>query len=380
MWRLCGTTVFAVLLAAAAPSGAHAACPAEGPWPTDQWPTAEDAVDSDAVAQLEAYAFSPEGLDTDRDGVRTNGLLLVKAGQIIYERYARGFQRDKPHLAWSISKSLTNALVGAAVHRGLVQLEASICDYWPGENCDIRLVDLLELASGLDWNELYEGQGNQASSVLAMLYGEGHADMGRFVRQHPLRAEPGTTFAYSSGDTTLLTAVLGEAVAAELGSDFPWDLLFDRIGMSSATWERDAAGHFVGGSLAYASPRDLARFGYLYLRDGCWQGERILPESWVSSSTSVSQPFLQGPEVQASMPPGRSLWLNRRVPDRGFEERPWPDVPADAFAARGHWGQSVTVIPSLELIVVRTADDRDGQFSMNQFLELAIAAAGGSGS
>ena len=128
----------------------------------------------------------------------------------------------------------------------------------------------------------------------------------------------------------------------------------------------------------HATPRDWAKLGFFFLNDGCWEAERLLPEGWMAASVTVSEPLKQkridweDGDVQ-----GRQFWLNRRVP--GFQdEKPWPDVPEDAFAMRGHWSQSVTIIPSLDLVVVRMADDRNKGFNFNTFLQRAIAVVEGT--
>lgn len=241
----------------------------------------------------------------------------------------------------------------------------------------MKIKHLLEFSSGFDRTEIYEDKSNQASSVLAMLYGEGHRDMARFVAEHRLRDAPGTTFMYSTGESLLLLSSVQESVQKKLqkGDVFPFEWLFNPIGMRSAVLERDAKGHFKGGSHAFATPRDFARFGWLFLNDGCWEGQRLLPEGWVADSTKVSEPFkLRALESELGDAQGRMWWLNKAVPEQGFDTLPWPDAPGDAFAARGHWGQSITVIPSLDTVVVRTADDREsGAFDLNKFLSLALA-------
>src|SRR5262249_19561208 len=150
---------------------------------------------------------------------------------------------------------------------------------------------LLEFASGLDWIESYEDKSNQYSSVLAMLYGVGHGDMLSFVASHDARDPPGATYMYSSGDAPFLPGVVDTAMRRYQERDWPYQLLFDPLGMASALLERDAAGTPVGSSWFYATPRDLAKFGYLLLSDGCWEDRRILPEQWVADSTAVSAPF-----------------------------------------------------------------------------------------
>jgi CubicO group peptidase (beta-lactamase class C family) len=359
---------------------ASAECPTEATtWPTESWPEAQAEVAAAKAAEikaLEEYAFKLEGKDEERKGVRTDGVVLIHRGRVVYERYGRGFDASKRHLSWSMSKSFINALTGLAVKRGAVKLDDSICEHLEVErqdNCAITVRHLLEFSSGLDWKESYEGGGYQDSSVLAMLYGEGKQDMASFIASHPLRDAPGTTFMYSSGDSTLLAGVLDAALKPTLGREWAWPLLFDVLGMKSALWERDGKGVVVGSSYLYATPRDLAKLGYLFLHDGCWAEEQLLPEGWVADSLTVSEPMsLKTYNRGTDDVQGRQWWLNRPIP--GVQaELPWPSVPEGAFAARGHWGQSISVIPSHDLIVVRTADDRDGSFSLDTFLKLAIA-------
>jgi CubicO group peptidase (beta-lactamase class C family) len=267
-----------------------------------------------------------------------------------------------------------------AVARGALDLDASICRLLPaaGGHCDVTARHLLQLASGLDWNESYEGKGLQASSVLAMLYGVGRADMAGFVRRHRSRVPPGERFNYSSGDSVLLAAVVGAALSPGLGPNWPTAALLEPLGMESAVLERDAAGTAVGSSLWHATPRDMGRLGLLYLADGCRRGERLLPPGYVAASTKLSAPSAAAAGAgRREDRYGLGWWLNRPVPELGLPA-PWAGVPEDAFAARGHWGQLIAVVPSLGLVVVRTADDREaGAFDLGRFLTLAIAAGRG---
>jgi CubicO group peptidase (beta-lactamase class C family) len=202
--------------------------------------------------------------------------------------------------------------------------------------------------------------------------------MAGFVRSHRASAPPGTRWNYSSGDSVLLSAVVGAALSPRLGPNWPTAALFEPLGMESAVLERDAVGTVVGSSLWHATPRDLARLGLLYLGDGCWRGERLLPPGFVAASTALSAPSAASAEAgRAGDRHGLGWWLNRPVPALGLPA-PWAGVPEDAFAARGHWGQLIAVVPSLGLVVVRTADDREaGAFDLGRFLALAIAAGRG---
>ena len=162
-----------------------------------------------------------------------------------------------------------------------------------GDKARITYRQLLQMRSGIDFDEAYEFA-PLFSSVLAMLYTRGRADMAAFAAAQPMAAEAGTEWRYKSGDSLILAAALRDLVGADRYPDYPWTALFDRIGVASAVWERDAAGTFVGSSYLYLTPRDLARIGLLYLRDGCWSGTRILPEGWVAFAGTPS-PALDGP-------------------------------------------------------------------------------------
>ena len=362
----------------ALPRSTAAACPEGVAWPVPDWPQALAA--GSAARALDDYAFTLVGTDEERTGPRTDGVVVVHEGRIVYERYARGFTADTPHLTWSVSKSMLSAMVGVAVRDGWLDLHDSVCDHYDEvDECTMTPEDLLHMGSGVQWNEGYEDEPYHLSSVIAMLYGEGALDMAAFVGHHPQEAPPGTLYRYSSGDSVLLSAVLAGALPGPLRDRYPQEFLFGPLGMQSAVFEQDRAGTFVGSSYAYATPRDMARFGYLYLHDGCWDGQRLLPEGWVEQSRAVNPVFLQEAsfewERDADAVPGSHWWTNHAIPDRGIDSV-WPDVPADAFQASGHWGQSITVVPSEALVVVRTADDREpGALDKNEFLPLAIAVA-----
>lgn len=356
---------------------AQDACPARDVWPADTWSSRADEIAKTRANEIKAlgdYAFHLDGDDADRKGIRTDAVLIIQAGTVVYEKYARGFGPNNKHLTWSASKSLTSALTGVAVKDGLLSVDDGICkhiDHLPAESCAITVEDLLEMASGLDWKESYEGESNQMSSVLAMLYGQGAADAGRFNAGHHLREKPGTSWMYSSGDTNTLADVVGHVMTPKYGAKWPWPSFFDKVGMKRVSFEHDGAGTFVGSSYWYATAGDAARLGYLYLNDGCWKNERILPAGWVKSATTMN-PAFKAKRVAFNQGDsyGRLWWLNQAGDD---VPKPLPNVPDDFFAAEGHWGQSISVIPSLDLVIVRFADDREHVFELDKFLPLAIA-------
>lgn len=343
-------------------------------WPIPDWSAqtpSQSTAQQSALTALENYAF-PARDDETRKGVRTDALLIVRDGQIIYERYAGPTKAGTPHLTWSVSKSIFAAVLGVAYGQGRFKLDAPVTDYYPAmaAHPTIKMGHLLNWASGLDWEEDYE-YAPLKSSVVAMLYTRGRGDMAAFVASHSSDAEPGQRFRYSSGDSTMLAATLKGMTRPEEYKNYPWTALFEPLGINSAVWETDPTGTFVGSSYAYMSARDLARVGLLMQRDGRWGEQQVLPKAWVDFSLTPFANYQPDPEQPNDAIPGGQWWLNLAL---NGAAKPWPDAPADTFAALGHWGQSLYVIPSEKLIIVRYADDRDGSYQHNQLLKLAQAA------
>ena len=339
-------------------------------WPASDWPRAAET-NSQAWHPVQAYAFAPRD-DNSRAGVRTDALLVVKAGRIVYEHYAAPTTARTSHLTWSISKSVLATLLGVAYGEARFALDDPVARFYPAMQAhpQVRLQDLLHWASGLDWQEDYE-YAPLHSSVVAMLYTRGRTDMAAYTAARPAAAEPGQRFLYSSGDSNLLAAALRQMVGPQRYAQYPWDALFTPLGITSAVWERDARGTLVGSSYLYLSARDLARIGLLMQREGRWHSEQLLPRDWVTFNRSL---FAKAAAQPGEANPGGHWWLNQPLPGTG---RPWPDAPAATFAALGHWGQALYVLPDEQLVVVRYADDRDGQFQHNELLKRVLAAQAG---
>ncbi|ENO1567451.1 serine hydrolase, partial [Pseudomonas aeruginosa] len=174
-------------------------------------------------------------------------------------------------------------------------------------------------------------------------------------------------------DSNVLAAALHGMLGADY-AEYPWRALFEPLGIRSAVWERDAAGTFVGSSYVYMSARDLARVGLLMQRHGRWRERQLLPLAWVEFNLTPFARYRPSAEEEGEAVPGGQWWLNRAV--KGAPA-PWPDVAETAFAALGHWGQALYVLPEEKLVIVRYADDRDGRFRHNEFLRLAQAAFAG---
>ncbi len=276
------------------------------------------------------------------DVVGTRGVVIVKDGQIIGERYAPGFDQNTPQLGWSMTKSVTNLLVGRLVAEGKVSLDDDhLRPEWTDERANITIRQLLQMTSGLAWDETY----SLNTAVTRMLYSE--PDMGAYVASQPLEHKPGTFAEYSTGSTNLLCSILAPDNG---GADFPRRALFSPLGLESAVLEPDAAGTPACGSYMWATPRDWAAIGQFALDDGVWNGQRLLPEGWMAESVKT---------IDGNGAGYASGWWSN-VNSSGMLMK--PELPRDAYFAEGHDGQRMVIVPSEGLVVVRlgfTLDDND---------------------
>jgi CubicO group peptidase (beta-lactamase class C family) len=340
-------------------------------WPTQGWQSRspKDAqIDAKALEAVEKYLFTRTGDAKNRKGIRTDGIAIIKDGYLVYEKYARGYDKDRPHLAWSASKSFVNALYGIAARKGLLKLDDPAAKYYKKldrpHHREITLRHLLQMTPGLFWREGYEASFFD-SSVLAMLYSEGRDDMAAFAAKQRMAYKAGDFWYYSSGTSNLAVGVLRETLKGQDLNAFIWSELFERIGMKRVTWQRDGAGNVVGSSYLYASPRQLAKFGYLYLNDGLWDGQRILPEGWVTFTATT-------PPADPIGEYGAHWWLNTGRPEKKIKPR-FPSAPRDLLRASGHWGQRIYVFPSHDLVIALLSDNRDDTFNEDRFLSLVMA-------
>lgn len=306
---------------------------ADAPWPRGDGVV--PSLDPELAAILNDSAMAGPGM---------RAMVVVHGGRIVGERYGPGFSATTPLLGWSMTKTVTAALVGVLTDDEKMSRDrAGLFEGWNGgERAKITVADMLGMSSGLEFNEDY----GSVTDVTRMLYLE--PDMAAFAASKPLAHEIGTTFNYSSGTATMMARVWQDAVGDEAAAlAWPRKHLFGPLGMTSAIMETDARGTFVGSSYMYATARDWARFGQFLLQDGVWSGRRLVPEGYVE--------WMHTPNPASGGEYGRFAWLHG--PQAGTPEGENPDadfdVPDDAYWALGHDGQTITVIPSRDLVVVR---------------------------
>ncbi|MCC5950537.1 MAG: serine hydrolase [Acidimicrobiia bacterium] len=315
------------------------------PWPGDEWPIG--ASDAAIDGLVDAMFDHPELFGT------TYAVVVIQGGRLRAERYGGELPSfthpptpvvaETPLLSWSMAKSILHAVVGMLVDEGRLDLAAPApVRAWIDPDDPrraITLEHLLAMRDGLAFREEYVD--GEQSDVIAMLFGDGAADTAGFAARMPLAHEPGSHFNYSSGTSNLVAGIVGDVLGGDTpdqrraaGERFLHERLFDPIGMTTARATFDDAGTFVASSYVHARASDFARFGLLYLRDGVWNDQRLLPEGWVDHARRV-----------------RSV-----DPDEGrlYGAHWW--VAGDAaggFWANGYEGQSILCVPAADLVAVR---------------------------
>jgi CubicO group peptidase (beta-lactamase class C family) len=275
-------------------------------------------------------AFTPEH--------HTLAVAMLHRGELVAERYATDIQANTVLPGWSMAKSVTATLVGLLVERGRLDIhQPGIVPEWRSGNDgreSVTLDHLLRMTSGLDVVE--DQSGADPNSRMLFVEHDAAAYAASRGTQHP----PGTHWEYMSGSTVLACKAIFEAAGGTLESSqrFYREAFMEPLGASSFVLETDAAGTFIGSSYALATTHDWAKFGQLYLNDGTWEGERLLPKGWVDYVTRHT------PESGANSY-GAGFWT--------VEHSNLDDLPQDSFYANGFQGQYVIVIPSRSLVIVR---------------------------
>lgn len=328
-----------------------------------------------AVAAPAAMARAPDTVEEaavrllfEAPGVTgTRAVVVLKDGKRVAERYAPGYTPDNRFISWSMAKSVTSTMIGILVDQGKLQLDAPApVPAWqkPGDpRAAITLRQMLHMSSGIRHQE--SGEENapvEKADTTQLLFGKSAADFVGAALAKPLESKPGSIYEYSTANSTLLAWIAGNRITQETeplkrrAAIALWlrQNIFLPAGMPSAVPEFDAQGNFLGGSLVHATARDWANFGQTYLNKGVGPtGKRVVSESWVN--------FVQQP-APTDAGYGGHFWLNKIRTSKNGTKFPalFPDMgPADAYAAVGHLGQYVIVIPSENMVLVRLGKTQD---------------------
>ncbi|NLG97771.1 MAG: serine hydrolase [Chloroflexi bacterium] len=295
-------------------------------WPTSGWKTAgpeQQGVDAQKLAEMQAYI--------EQSGLNLHSLLIVRNGYIVSETYYNGSSQSAEHELFSVTKSVIATLIGMAVDQAKLAIDQPVSDFLPVADYAnpspskqaMTVEDLLTMTSGLDWPEV--------DSTFRSMYMS--RDWVRWVMDLPMREELGETFLYCSGCSHVLSAILQQSVGMT-AEEYAKRNLFAPLGIRDYSWEKDAQGISVGGWGLSLTARDMAKLGYLYLRNGEWDGEQILSQEWIAAAASKHV------DTDGDLGYGYQWWI---YPDYG------------AYTALGRDGQTIFVIPDMDLVIVTTA-------------------------
>ncbi|MGB3947289.1 MAG: serine hydrolase [Bacteroidia bacterium] len=313
-----------------------------------------DAAQKDTVFSNVDYEQLNKAIDIlFKDTNQTRVGLIVYKNQIIAERYADGFDKNSKILGWSMTKSITSTMFGILEYQGKINLQskAPIAEWQNDERKAITIHNLLQMNSGLEWEEEYAS----ISDATKMLFLS--RDMTKPQIDKPLVGKPNESWNYSSGTTNLLSGILRQQFKTHQEYlDFWYSALIDKIGMNSMLLEADLDGNYVGSSYAWATPRDWAKLGLLYLHNGNWDGTEIFTKEWVKYATT--------PTPTSDNGYGAQIWLN--------QGGKYPNVPKSMYYFSGFQGQNVFIFPEHDLVVVRMGLTKNAD--MNVFLKEVVAS------
>jgi CubicO group peptidase (beta-lactamase class C family) len=318
----------------------------------EYWPTKGWQLDSPSNRGFDAVKVGDIASMASNEVPFLDSIIIIRNGFIVYEEYFNGYDSTKTHDIASVTKSWTSAAVGIAQAQGKLpnldaQLPTLLPDYFSaGEHADkreITLRHLLMMRSGIDWDEeILDTSG----------YGTGEdllgTDLTEFGLSFPMAHKPGETWNYSSLDTQLISAIVQHSVGRSLES-FTAANLFEQMGISEFNWLADSTGTTIGGQNLHLRPRDMAKLGLLYLQDGIWDGQQLVPSEWIRQSLTPQAGeayYAPSGQIQEIEWYGYLWWTWK--PDWFFGYH--------AFQAQGYAGQQVLVLPDLDLIIVTTAN------------------------
>ncbi len=336
-------------------------------------PTPEQLDDGWEVSTLDA-----EGLDAsiiaevgeELKGQRYGAIhscLIVKNGALVYEHYSHIRRREAPHRLYSVTKSVTSALVGIALEQGFIDdLDRQVITYfpeyvdeeWNHDKDAITLRHLLTMSAGLQYDENAYRYGDPRNSYTQMTRSD---DWMKWTLDQPLVAEPGTRFAYNSGCSHLFSGILFKTTG-EYADKFAEKHLFAPLGITNTFWINGNGFPATSGAVGGLSlrPRDMAKIGQMYLNGGRWKGVQVVPEKWVAES------FVPRIQAWGDWQYGYQWWMRS---DRISGQQ------IDSFAARGYGDQYIVLFPSLDMVVVITGGNEGRSYAVESAIQTIARAA-----
>jgi CubicO group peptidase (beta-lactamase class C family) len=307
----------------------------DGIWPTKEWQTStpeEQGMDSTALARLIEFGTSRS----------FDSLLIVRHGRIVLDAYYAPYSADMPHAINSVTKAVIGTLTAIAYKDGLLDsLDHRMMDFLGDRNLSeaddrknaITVQNLLDMTSGIDWTEPLSGRPDSAIEMRRS------PDWIKFILDRPMLHAPGATFNYSSGNSQLLSAIITKLTGMD-ARDYAKAKLFGPLGINTANWLRDPQLLAIGGFGLAMLPRDMAKIGYLYLRNGQWEDKKLLPPAWIDKVSHATV------DMKLS-----------REPDLRYSNAFWALPNKQVYMAVGYHCQLIMVFPELDIVAVTTARD-----------------------
>ena len=328
-------------------------------WPTTEWRSCkpeEVGMSSEKLYMAYEYAAQPQHV--------TNGLIVIKNGYIVGEEYLEGYQNSSLFSSYSIAKSFLSALIGMAINEGSIKsLDSFAYEYlpsWQVSGIDYRkkqitIRHLLAMSSGIEWNEDYSDPDNDIQRMVSS------GDYLNYMLNKPMQYEPWIYWEYNTGNSVLLSGILQNASGVTT-YNYGRQKMFNIIGTPGLIWHSDEAGRTIGGWGVEATVRDYAKFGYLFLKNGEWDGQQVVPQDWVSLSTTQISSRINFYALH--------WWLLK-----GFEDFEGSGLPENIILAIGIHGQIIYIIPDYNIVIVKVSYNEDptpDEWDHIQFLTLII--------
>ncbi len=342
-------------------------------WPTTDWKAKDPSELGFDPAKLAAItAFTTPKLNTQ-------AVLVIRHGYVAYEKYYGAFTQNTRHESYSMAKSVTSGMIGIALGEGKIpSLDEKICKYYPDKwNCNdssdprsrITIEHAMNLTTGLQWVEDWRSFSNAGNDAMSL------GDMLDKNLARKSVAEPGTTMRYSTGDPALLTAPIQKNVG-KTAYAYAKEKIFDVIGIPGVKWNQHASGMTTVFAGLSATAREFAKYGYLYLRHGQWEGKQVVPGDWIDKTTVAPRAcndwYRYFWHQNLAMRLGEQTRDLKRCPVGFCFPDTFSNVPADAFMAKGVFGQFVVIIPSEDVIIVRLAQDQAGSENWDDWGQAVI--------
>lgn len=354
--------VFLILFSAAGCSGRVEGPDKDSPVGAASWPTVEWSTSTPEQQGLDSSILSKADKRIKENYPNVYSLLVVRHGYLVYERYYQGMGREDANPVYSVTKSVMSALTGIAIREKLIQNTGQkVSEFLPEyftevddpHKKDIAIKDVLTMSGGLesidnDYNGYFSSR-----------------DWLQYAIEQPLTEQPGTKFVYNTGLTQFLSCIITRTSKLKT-ADFADKFLFGPTGISVKNWDHDREGYYGGGSGIYMKPVDMAKFGYLYLNKGSWDGKQVIPEEWIAESTKKQITVDQEDDY------GYLFWIET-IKDKMHGKDYF------TYSASGAGGQKIMVVPELDMVAVVTANiqsaSRDGEDTKDIISEYVIPAA-----